>query len=180
MLIETAIASTAISLVRKGKIRYLIDIYIYRWAFLLMAGLLHFLLSISFIPETFRFMTIMVIYVMILLSLLFNYRRKSMRIVSIGVFLNFAVIAANNGYMPVSYGVLKWAGYEVSTIHSNILDPFHSLITVSTHIPFLADIIPIPEPYPFPQILSVGDCFIMVGVFLFFQNLLVRRSESKI
>lgn len=179
MLIETAAASAITAAIRKGRLKYLKRIRIHGWSFLLIAGLLHFFVSVSLIPGKYRYMTILFIYIMIFFCLLMNYKRKSMLIIFAGTFLNFAVIALNNGYMPVSSEGLKFAGYDVDSIRSNILDPFHSIITGSTHIPVLGDIIPIPEPYPFPQMLSIGDCLIMAGVFMFFQNILVRRSESK-
>lgn len=184
MLIETVAASGVVLLCRKGKFANLKRLRINGWYFLILSAILQVLLSREIIPNTLHYITIFITYALIILCLLFNSRRFSMKIVLIGVVLNFIVIAGSNGYMPVSLSSLAYAGYDVSTIVGNRLDTFHSLIMPSTPFTFLADLIPVPEPYPFPKVLSVGDFFIMAGVFLFFQDLkprpqvLVKRPKK--
>ncbi|WP_094548988.1 DUF5317 family protein [Petroclostridium xylanilyticum] len=51
----------------------------------------------------------------------------------------------------------------------------HTLITSSTRLSILADIIAIPKPYPLPKVLSIGDIFIAFGVFVFIQEAMLSR-----
>ena len=46
----------------------------------------------------------------------------------------------------------------------------HTLANKYTKFYYLSDIIPIPKPYPFPKIISIGDIFIGIGIFLLIQN----------
>ncbi len=171
MLVETIATSGFVLLIRKGKFASLKRLRINGWYFLILSVILQTLLSKSIIPDSFHYTTIISSYTLIVLCLLLNIRRLSIKIALVGVVLNFIVIAFNNGYMPVSLPCLIFAGYDISSIVGNRLDTFHALITASSPFNFLADIIPIPEPYPFPKVLSIGDFFLMVGVFLFFQDL---------
>ncbi len=179
MLIETVAASGAVLVCRKGKFASLKRLRIHGWYFLIVSVLLQSLLSLDIIPPDFHYVSIIVSYILILLCILLNLRRFSMKLALAGVSLNFAVIAVNNGYMPVWLGGLEYAGYDISSITSDILDTFHALVTDSTRLSFLSDIIPIPEPYPFPQMLSIGDLFLMAGVFFFFQDLKPRSRQNK-
>ena len=174
MVIETVAASGVVLLCRKGKFASLKRLRINGWYFLILSVILQTLLSFAIIPNRFHYPTIILSYVLIILCLLLNVRRLSIKIALVGVIMNFIVIALNNAYMPVSYSCLVYSGYDFSSIVGDHLDTFHALMTSSTIFPFLADIIPIPEPYPFPKVLSIGDFFIMTGVFLFFQDLKPR------
>lgn len=174
MLIETVAASGVVLVCRKGKFASLRRLRINGWYFLVLSAILQALLSYDIIPASLHYATIFSTYTLVVLGLIFNLRRISMKVALIGVVLNFIVIALSNGYMPVSLEALTYAGYDVASIVGSRLDTFHALMTASTPFGFLADIIPIPEPYPFPKVLSIGDFFIMTGVFLFFQDLKPR------
>jgi hypothetical protein len=179
MLIETAAASGAVLACRKGKFASLKRLRIHGWYLLIISALLQTLLSLDIIPAAFHYATILMTYLLLIVCILFNVRRFSMKFALVGTLLNFLVIAFNNGYMPVSFEGLRMAGYDVTLLTSPILDTFHSLINGATHLRFLADILPIPEPYFFPQMLSVGDLYLMIGIFLFFQDLKPRPREKQ-
>jgi hypothetical protein len=51
----------------------------------------------------------------------------------------------------------------------------HTMLTSTTHLGFLGDIIPITKPYPRTQIISIGDIVMNIGIFLFIQYLMVRH-----
>lgn len=169
MLAETTSASILVSLIRKGNLKNLQNIDIHGWYLLFIAGILQVVLKLGYF-ETFFYPIVIFSYICILSCLVMNFRQFSMVITFVGVLLNFLVIAFNKGFMPVSSKGLEIAGYDMSSITSIQLDTFHALIVDSTRLAFLSDIIPIPKPYPLPQMLSIGDFFIMIGVFMFFQN----------
>lgn len=172
---ETVSVSLITSFLRKGKLKNLKDIYIRGWYLLLVAGLLQILLKTGVLTDYF-YPIVMLSYFSILLCLGLNYKSIPIRIAFAGTFLNFMVIALNGGLMPVSLKGLQFAGYDVT---SSRLDAFHCLITESTRLSFLSDIIPIPEPYPFPQMLSIGDFFLMVGVFLFIMETVKGKAREE-
>jgi len=52
-------------------------------------------------------------------------------------------------------------------------------VSKDTKFVYLADIILIPRPYPLPKILSLGDIFLMIGVFVFFQEeMFIEKKKS--
>jgi len=106
-------------------------------------------------------------FILLGIGVFLNISRWPMIIVLIGVFLNFLAVLTNKGYMPVSKDSLEWAGYDMARITSNQLDMNHVLITPQTNFPFLTDIFAIPRPYPFPQLLSIGDLAMCLGLFVF-------------
>lgn len=178
MLAETTGISILVCLFRKGKFRNLQNAHISGWYLLFIAGILQVILKLGYL-EAFFYPMVVVSYLLIIICLMFNFREFSMIITFIGVVLNAVVIALNQGFMPVSSKGLEMAGYDMTRITSVRLDTFHALITDSTRLAFLSDIIPIPKPYPLPQMLSIGDFFIMAGVFMFFQKAVMNKDSSK-
>lgn len=179
MVIETIVVSSAVLVARKGKFSSLRRLSINGWYLLIFSAILQGLLSREIIPMSFHFVTIISTYILLIICLIINIRRLSMKIILIGILLNFLIIVLNGGYMPVSLYSLGFAGYDISTVTSVILDTFHSVLTKDTLLPYLGDFIPIPEPYWFPQVWSVGDLFLMVGIFLFVQDLKTSAALNK-
>ena len=171
MIIETIVVSSGVLAVRKGKFSSLRRLRINGWYLLIFSAILQGLLSREIIPPSFHYLTIIFTYVLLIVCLLFNIRRLSMKIILIGILLNFAIIVLNNGYMPVSLAALSFAGYDMALVTTGILDTFHSVLTTSMPLPYLADFLPIPEPYWFPQVWSIGDIFLIIGIFIFIQDL---------
>jgi len=94
-----------------------------------------------------------------------NRHLPGVRLVLLGAFLNIAVMAANGGRMPV----LEWAAIASGQVAylPELIDGTatrHVLLGTSTPLPILADIIPLPPPYPVPRVLSIGDLAIFAGV----------------
>ncbi len=106
-------------------------------------------------------------FLMIAVGVWLNRKSWPMYIVLSGIILNFIVVFANSGLMPVSKDGLAFSGYDMSKIKSNRLDLNHMLVDMNTKFTFLSDIIPVPKPYPLPAMLSVGDIIMSIGIFLF-------------
>lgn len=88
---------------------------------------------------------------------------------AIGTAMNYAVIACNGFYMPVSAA----AAADISFAQSVMYRP----LTGETRLPFLADIIYWPFPRGFA---SIGDIFVAAGaVFLIFYLLRPRFFKLK-
>ena len=71
--------------------------------------------------------------------------------------------------MPVSINGFKGIRDETILPYREF-DIKHMGINKNTKFKYLADIILIPKPYPLPKIISIGDIFLMSGIFMFFQE----------
>lgn len=118
------------------------------------------------------------IYLGILIIAIINIKKHYMKIFLIGTLLNFIAIITNNFKMPVlvSESLLNYK--------ANILflksgqDLVHSLLTDATHFKILCDIITLPPPYPFVKAISIGDVFLLIGVFIFWQETFSNKERE--
>tara|TARA_Y100001933_G_C18887525_1_gene516835 strand:+ start:409 stop:987 length:579 start_codon:yes stop_codon:yes gene_type:complete len=104
-----------------------------------------------------------------------NIRLPGMNMIFAGSIMNFFVILANLGYMPVDPALGLEYGYETALMSLKNGEVFaHSLLTDETSFYFLADIIAVPPPWPFPKTISIGDVFIDLGAIL----LIIRGMKA--
>jgi hypothetical protein len=82
----------------------------------------------------------------------------------------------NGGQMPVSQEALIKAGIP-EQINSVIVT--HTLIAKDTVLKFLGDIFILPKPYPRPKVFSIGDVFMDVGVFIYVQEIMLKKSFKR-
>ncbi|NLM47089.1 MAG: DUF5317 domain-containing protein [Firmicutes bacterium] len=113
-----------------------------------------------------------VAYCFVLYVLFLNIRLPGIKLFAAGTLLNFLVIAANGGAMPVSATAIKEAGLSSTPAGT------HILLAETARLPFLADIIPLRPPYfPLPQVISIGDILVILGIFLFIQYKMLQDKE---
>lgn len=122
----------------------------------------------------------LLIYMSLFLFFISNTSYKSFYIVGLGSLLNFMVIMANKGFMPVSISMGKSMGFQktISTLEAGRIAGHTIMVPGKTPLWFLGDIINIPPPYPFPQTISIGDVFLILGAFMFIQNQMKFHSEK--
>jgi hypothetical protein len=115
-------------------------------------------------------------FVLLLVFALMNLRVTGFAIITVGIILNFTVIAANGG-MPVSRQSLVDSG-QTSTlpalVHSG--GAKHHLVGPDDRLTFLADVIAVPAPVS--QSVSLGDLFTYGGVVLLMVAAMRRRPED--
>jgi hypothetical protein len=106
-------------------------------------------------------------YLALAVALWLNRHLRPLWVVALGVFLNFLVIAANGGAMPVDRNLALRAGNEFVV---RLLDSpeytVHKPLTPATRLAPLADVLPLPMLYPRPKFFcpgSVGDVFVTIG-----------------
>jgi hypothetical protein len=93
-----------------------------------------------------------------------NRQVPGMALMALGLLSNFAAIAANGGYMPVSPASASFAGTlaryqeEGGTRHNNSLATDEDV-----RLWWLTDILPLPRQMPFSSVLSIGDLVLTVG-----------------
>ena len=101
-----------------------------------------------------------------LLSIFFFLNGKRLYICGLGTLLNSLVIFLNKK-MPVSENfahlVMNYDKYEMIK-NGKILS--HGFID-NVKLKFLSDIIPIPMPYIYPRLISIGDILISIGIFIY-------------
>jgi hypothetical protein len=95
-------------------------------------------------------------YVMLGAFLWANRSLPGVPVVAAGTFLNGLAITVNGGVMPASANAERLAGLRLGA-------GFHNSATLAhPHLLWLGDIIPVP--WLLPNVLSVGDCIIYVGM----------------
>jgi len=97
--------------------------------------------------------------------------------------MNLLVVLANGGFMPVTLEALRRAGL----VHLALgLEPGSRLVATKdillprqdTRLWILSDIFVIPPPLPFNTIFSLGDFFLALGAFTFFQCAMLSASPT--
>lgn len=119
-----------------------------------------------------------VIYFGLIYVSLLNIKNPFMMLIFLGTLFNFAAIAANGFKMPV---YVSEQLFDVEAKKMFLLsgkDLVHTLLTEETKLKFLCDIITLHPPYPFPKAISLGDVFLLAGVFAFWQDLFYKSSKD--
>ena len=80
--------------------------------------------------------------------------------------------------MPISLEAIKAAGLIPVDATTATLDLTHKLLTDSTNLKFLADIMSFPKQYPNAKVFSFGDLILSIGVFLFIQEAMKDRQTD--
>ncbi len=183
MVFDGIIISFIVGLLRKGNLRAFSQLNLkWGWVFplLLVVQLTVFMLQnkSEFLGQLSGSIYILV-YIIGLLFLYVNRRNPGFILIFIGVFLNFLVMVVNGGRMPVSVesAAVLDPGYIEALKES--LYAKHTMLTSTTHLGFLGDVIPISDPYPRTQIISIGDIIMNIGIFFFIQYIMVRHPLAK-
>ncbi|MDR4949635.1 DUF5317 domain-containing protein [Neobacillus cucumis] len=183
MVFDGIIISFIIGFLRKGNLKALAQLKLkWGWIFplLLVVELAVFTLQnkIPLLGQLSGSIYI-VVYILGLLFLFMNRKNPGFMLILIGVFLNFMVMVLNGGRMPVSVEAASVLDPIYIKILKTSLYAKHTMLTSSTHLGLLGDIIPITKPYPRTQIISIGDIVMNIGIFLFIQYLMVRHPLAQ-
>ncbi len=121
-----------------------------------------------------------VIYLALLYVSLLNIKKSYMMLIFFGTLFNFLAISANDFKMPVYVSELL-SDVEAKRLYLlSGKDLVHSLLTEETRLKFLCDIFTLHPPYPYPKTISVGDVFLLSGIFAFWQDLFYESSKPKV
>jgi hypothetical protein len=113
-----------------------------------------------------------------------NWQLPGVKLLGLGLLLNFLVIVLNGGFMPITPEALVRTGYDanVSQLETGYLVGRTKNIVMElgeARLWFLSDIVVIPEPFPIPSVLSVGDLLIVVGVFFFLRESMSHEVPAR-
>lgn len=183
MIFDSLGASLIYGFLRGGKISGIENIVIKKVGFFIAAFLVQ--LGLWNLPDKFpiiieyRAYIHFLVYLLLFIGLWYNRDSKYFRVIALGIFLNFIVIFANGGRMPVSIEALKATGLN-HLIPSLMEDKVttHQVLTSSTRLKFLADVLVLPKPYPLPKAFSIGDLIMAGGIFWLITDAMLGRVKK--
>jgi len=178
MLTLVVIVAVAIALMRGGHIGNLSNLPLRKIGWFISAFLLQILLRLlsgRVVTVKYGPLIHIISYVFIVIGLWYNWKVREVKIIGIGVLLNFIVIVANGGRMPVLINTpnLKSISLRELAALANGSNPIHSLYNKSTRFGFLSDIFSLPAFFLYPVIFSIGDLILSVGVFILIQRVML-------
>jgi hypothetical protein len=183
MVFDGIVISFVIALFRKGNLRGLSDLKLKAgWIFpiLLVVQLIVYYFQNDYEAVGQASASIyMVVYILGLVFLFINRNHPGFIVIFIGVFLNFLVMAINGGRMPVSAEAAAILDPNFIQALKDGLYAKHAILDSSTKLGMLGDIIPLTDPYPRTQVISIGDVVMNIGIFLFIQYLMVHIPKNK-
>jgi hypothetical protein len=112
-----------------------------------------------------------------------NRHLGGIKVIGLGLLLNFLVMVVNGGFMPITPGTLVQIGYDgnasqletgyiVGRTKNVVAEPGEASLW------FLSDVMVIPRPFPIPTALSLGDLLIVLGVFFFLRESMFLHKAS--
>ncbi|MFC4801271.1 DUF5317 domain-containing protein [Neobacillus sp. GCM10023253] len=182
MVYDGILLALVVGFIRKGNLRGLAQLKLkWGWVFplLLIVQIITFVYQndIKLLGKASESIY-MAVYIIGLLFLYLNRHHKGFMIIFIGVFLNFLVMVVNGGRMPVSEEAAAVLDPMYIQALKDGLYAKHVLLTDSTILGFLGDIIPLGPPYPRTQVISIGDVVMNIGAFLFIQYLMLQPNKK--
>lgn len=185
MLIESVGTSVVVGKLRGGSFSNIKDANIEKWYFFVSGFLVEF--SALYLDSKgfgfFRENMLLVhglSYMLLFAGIYFNKSSLGFKIIFLGIFLNFLVIMTNNGQMPVLGESMVKIGLldDMISIREGHLIT-HTLINSNTVFKYLGDVMVLPKPYPKPKIFSIGDVFMAVGVFMYIQEIMIKKFKNE-
>jgi hypothetical protein len=156
-------------LLRSGSLRNLSEVKLRGEGFLLgifTAQMLIMLLPLPAAWHAAAYLVWITTFPPLVLIAWWNRREPGLWAIGLGLLLNFLVVVSNGG-MPVSAAAALVVNPALAVLRIPATDFAHVLLSAGTRLPWLADIIPLPGPAGIRGLLSIGDCFIILGIALF-------------
>jgi len=173
------ILAIIIALLRGGDLERLFEISIksvYLFAIALALRLLIWViasLNLSAIVNYIGYFSLLS-YLFLLYASFKNIKINGFKYIILGLLLNFFVILANGGKMPVLLSEKTFENIDIKTLFDNGKNAIHLIKSNNTMFTFLGDIFQLPKPFPDTSILSAGDIIIIVGLFVLIQKIMIN------
>lgn len=97
-------------------------------------------------------------YVLLGLFIVANRRLPGVPLLALGCACNMIAIISNGGVMPQAVAAHRISGVFVRRGFDN------SAVVAHPHLLWLGDIIPVPAPLGLANVMSVGDCLLVIGL----------------
>lgn len=183
MLIAGIILAFLFGWARGGSLRKLADLpvrQVYLLIFPLLMEFVHsqLLLRAEWMTPLLSFGMTILQYLLIFLFVLLNSHLWQVLVYGVGSAMNFFVITANAGAMPITDKVLNLGGSSAKFAALAEGKYYtYEIIKESTRIPFLGDVILIPGILP--QCVSIGDIILMIGLFCLVVKGMGKREQTE-
>lgn len=185
MVIESFISSVIVGFIRGGKISRFANINFKKtWLFILALfiqfGIIFFSLSENGIQIKYIKQLYMLSYILLIIGIIININLRTLWVIMIGTIMNFIVFFANGGKKPILTEGLKLIGLD--NITSMLTEEKLALYTPlgnNTKFSYLGNIIIVAKPYPYPQIISIGDLIVALGLFIFVQSIMLNEDLDR-
>ena len=122
-------------------------------------------------------------YLLLFVFAWLNRDLPGLKLVGLGLALNFLVISLNGGFMPISPEALARVGYDITdpalSPGSHIGNSKDMVLTrEETRLWFLSDIFASPRILPWLFVFSFGDVVTSIGVFVLIQKGMLASSSG--
>jgi hypothetical protein len=190
ILIVAVMASVLVALLRGGKLALLGQLKIQSAWLIPLAFLMQ--VFVVFVPggrttglsDPAAVLTL-ISYMVLVVAVIINRRLPGMALIGMGLLVNFAVIAANGGFMPIESHVVELLGHGDRV---QALEPGYRVYQAKdvilrredTRLWILSDILVIPPPFPLSSALSLGDVMLIAGLFVLIQRTMVEPSGKEL
>lgn len=183
MLIACLVIAILYGWVRGGRIQRLVKLPV-RHIYLLILSLAveavqsQLLLKTTWMTQGLSFGMTTVQYLLLFLFIFLNRHLWEVLVCGAGALLNFIVIAANGGAMPLTAKVLALGGHSAKFLAVSEGRYYtYQIVNESTRLKWLGDMILIPGPLP--QCISAGDIILVAGLFLLVANGMTQKEKVK-
>ncbi len=122
-------------------------------------------------------------YGLLFVVIWYNHQLPGVKLIGLGLLLNFLVIVLNGGFMPITPEALVQTGYDANAprLETGYLVAGSKNIVMEpgeARLWFLSDILVLPSPFPIPSVLSLGDVFIVAGTFFFLREPMLHKAPA--
>lgn len=122
-------------------------------------------------------------YGLLFVVIWYNHQLPGVKLIGLGLLLNFLVIVLNGGFMPITPEALVQTGYDANAprLETGYLVAGSKNIVMEpgeARLWFLSDILVLPSPFPIPSVLSLGDVFIAAGTFFFLREPMLHKAPA--
>jgi len=186
ILLLALLLSIAVSLARGGRFRWLAETPLrFGWlailAFALQWSIIYAPLPRTEGPLGPRTLLLIASYLLVVAVVVLNRRVAGLPLIGVGLGLNFLVMLANGGFMPVTLEAVERAGMAHLVLGTEpgarLLATKDIILPVeATRLWVLSDIFVVPAPLPIRTVFSLGDLFLAAGIFVLFQRAMRPRA----
>lgn len=175
MVLEAIIISILIRGYKEKSFKFLNDLNLKNlWIVIIALISKYFFPRLISLEILYKYYYIFDVSILLLFCVFFYLNGSYLKLSAIGVFLNGLVVLLNKK-MPVS---IKLSHLVMNEDKFNLLKNGYSFshgFINNAKLYFLSDIIPIPKPFIYPRLISIGDIFLSIGVFMY---ILKTKEES--
>jgi hypothetical protein len=134
-------------------------------------------------PFSLPALLILASYGLLFMAVLANRRLPGMAWLGVGTALNFLVILANGGWMPVTAELLATAGFvnapaAVAPGQRVMFSKDVVMVGQEMNLSWLSDLFVVPKAGPFTMLFSPGDVLMMVGLFSLVQRGMLNPTRQ--